>query len=115
MEQVRKGVRPIAISGDQKTLVDVAVAAIISRRAGGEKLARALRFFADRPDPVLDRIARRLDAGLALRPRRGDQRANLLRLLPPHVGHDRLDAAQIGRSSCRERVWQYALNSLISV
>src|SRR3546814_3467496 len=50
LEQRRKGDRPIAISVDQKPLVDVAVAAIISRRAGGEKLARALRFFADRPD-----------------------------------------------------------------
>src|SRR3546814_8606857 len=61
-------------------------------RAGGEKLARALRFFADRPDPVIDRIARRLDAGLALRPRRGDQRANMLRLFRQHVGHVRLEA-----------------------
>src|SRR3546814_15403302 len=69
LEQRRKGDRPIAISVDQKPLVDVAVAAIISRRVGGENLQRALRFLADRLAPVIDRIARPLAAGLALRPR----------------------------------------------
>src|SRR3546814_11322588 len=57
LEQRRTGDRPIAIRVDQKPLVDVAVAAILSRRSGREKLARELRFFADSPDPSLATLA----------------------------------------------------------